>query len=141
MVTTRGGTSTSGKSVVAPKKGKRLRREHEASATVRHIGNKGKGTSYKSSSWVRGGPIRKNGKVRHKAVTKKMRKNHYSRTGPGARVAEACFKYKSGDKRRTCGKKLKGARKHVCGGGVHVCGYARRSKKGKRHAVHNYCHS
>ena len=142
MVTTRGGTSTEGKSVVSSRAKKSAEKRHnKKNGTIRRQGM-GMGSSYKSSQWANGGPKYFGDKgVKYLAMTKKKRKNLYSRTPAGARVASACRTYKAGDKRRCRGKKIEGARKHVCGGGVHVCGYAKKSKKGKWHLNKNYCKS
>lgn len=143
MVTTRGGAKTAYvKEPLSSRQVKsRAKKANKANATIRRQGM-GKDASYKSSQWANGGPkyFGERG-VKYLAMTKKKRKNLYSRTPAGARVASACRTYKKGDKRRCHGKKIEGARKHVCGGGVHVCGYGKKSKKGKWHTVKNYCKS
>ena len=144
MVTTRHGTSTAGKSVVAPLKGKRKYKAHKANATIRHMRDS---KHYKSSQFANGGPFRDanhNNKVKYHAMTKKKRKNLFSRTQPEARVKAACATYKAGDRRRTTGKKIMGARIATCAdqgkaGKAAVCPYVKKSKKGKRVAVHNHC--
>lgn len=144
MVTTRHGTSTAGKSVVAPLKGKRKYRAHKDNATIRHVRDS---TSYKSSAWANGGPFRDKrhgNKVKYHAMTKKKRKNLFSRTQPESRVKTACATYKAGNPKRTKGKKIMGARVATCAdqgkaGKATVCPYVRKSKRGKRVAVSNHC--
>lgn len=141
MVKTRRGKNTAGKSTLGPiARANQERKLNNPNNLVRRNGMSND-LSYKSSKWANGGPKYINGKVKYLAMTKKKRKNLYSRTPAGARVASACRIYKKGDKRRCHGKKIEGARKAVCGGGIHVCGYGKKSKKGKWHIVKNYCKS